>query len=282
MKLIVQADDFAMTDAVAEGILKAARDGILTQTGLMTCGPHAQYYAQRIMHECPHIALGQEINLVSGRPVSNPEDIPTLVNPDGTFIRSRVHKDIDLTDPHHTRYEEAYKEIEAQYLKFRDLVGHQPYFFGLHSYHNAEMMQAMADVQKKYSINGLEDTIKSLNLPLRMGPWYPLNNMPTENGLVKNDKKEVLSLDYQFSFDAKKMFFEGKCGYITDHVKEKDTYTMLHTHAGFIDRDLLDMSTLTMTRVMELDLLCCDEMKKWIKDNDVQLVNFRDIAEGKA
>ena len=33
MRLMVQADDFAMTDAVAEGILKCAREGILTQTG---------------------------------------------------------------------------------------------------------------------------------------------------------------------------------------------------------------------------------------------------------
>lgn len=282
MKLIVQADDFAMTDAVAEGILKAARDGILTQTGLMTCGPHAEYYAKRILSECPHIALGQEINLVSGRPVSNPKDIPTLVDEQGRFIKSRVHKELDLTDPHHTKYEDSYREIEAQYLKFIEIVGHKPYFFGLHSYHNDEMMQAMKDIQEKYDIPGLEDTIGKLNLHIQMGPWYPLKNMPSKDGLVKNDKKEVLSLDYQYSFDAKEMFFSGKCGYITDHVNEENTYTMLHTHAGFIDRDLLDMSTLTMTRVMELDLLCCDEMKKWIKDNNVQLVNFRDVMEGKA
>ena len=282
MKLIVQADDFAMTDAVAEGILKAARDGILTQTGLMTCGPHAEYYAKRILSECPHIALGQEINLVSGRPVSNPKDIPTLVDEQGRFIKSRVHKELDLTDPHHTKYEDSYREIEAQYLKFIEIVGHKPYFFGLHSYHNDEMMQAMKDIQEKYDIPGLEDTIAKLNLHIQMGPWYPLKNMPSKDGLVKNDKKEVLSLDYQYSFDAKEMFFSGKCGYITDHVNEENTYTMLHTHAGFIDRDLLDMSTLTMTRVMELDLLCCDEMKKWIKDNNVQLVNFRDVMEGEA
>ena len=91
MKLVVQADDYAMTDAIAEGILKCARDGILTQTGLMTNGPHATYYAKRMIDECPHVALGQEINLVSGTPLSDPASIPTLVGDDGRILRSVEH-----------------------------------------------------------------------------------------------------------------------------------------------------------------------------------------------
>ncbi len=262
MKLIVQADDFAMTDAVAEGILKAARDGILTQTGLMTNGPHASYYAKRMMEECPHVCLGQEINLVSGRPLYDPKDIPTLVNEDGTLIRSVFHRQMDKTNPHHVTYEDAFKEIEAQYLKFIEIVGHQPYFFGLHSYHNDEMMKAMEDVQNKYNITTIEDMFNRTVLKrTQFGPWYPMGR---KDDLSQNPIQQ---------------FMNGECGYITDYVNDKEAITFLHTHSGYIDKELLDMSTLTFTRVLELDLLCSSEIKQWIKDHRVELVNMRDLVK---
>lgn len=266
MKLVVQADDYAMTDAIAEGILKCAREGILTQTGLMTNGPHAEFYGHKMESECPHIALGQEINLVSGVPVSDPKDIPTLVDENGRLIRSVIHKQIDKTDPHHTRYEDSYREIEAQYLKYLEITGHKPYFFGLHSYHNEEMMQAMNDIIKKYEIRTGEDVIRAAGVEkMQMGPWYDLS---------LGDNKDALK--FQYEQDPIKMWFEGKCGYITDLVGT-DKCGWLHTHAAFLDREVIDMSTLHITRVMELDLLCSPRIKQWVKDNNVQLVNSRDL-----
>ncbi len=280
MKLIVQADDFAMTDALAEGIIKCAKDGILTQTGLMTNGPHAEYYARKIMEECPHIALGQEINLVSGRPISDPKDIPSLVDENGVLIRSVVHKEMDLTDWHHTRYEDSFREIDAQVAKYIEITGHKPYFIGLHSYHNEEMMKAMNDVQDKYDIHDHEKVYQEIGLKPQMGPWYPLKNAIIKEGEpVKNDSAEVTSLDYQINFDAVEMFLNGQCGYITDYVNDPDKVTMLHTHAGYIDKELISMSTLKTTRLVELNLLTSDKIKQWIKDNNVELVNMRDLFE---
>lgn len=269
MKLIVQADDYAMTDAVAEGILKCGRDGILTQTGLMTNGPHAEYYAKRILHECPHVALGLEINLVSGKPLSQPETIPSLVDQKGLLIKSRIHKQLDLDNPHHIQYKEAYQEIEIQYKKFVEITGHQPYFIGLHSYQNQVMLNALQKVQKKYNIFGFFDFLKMTQLKTtQMGPWYPLN---------KNEKNSN-SLDYQISLDPIQMFF-NECGYITDFVNNEESIVLLHTHAGYVDREVIEMSTLHMTRVMELSLLCSDQIKEWINNNRVELINIRDLLK---
>lgn len=266
MKLIVQADDFAITDAVAEGILKCARDGILTQTGLMTNGPHSEYYAERMMKECPHIALGLEINLVSGRPLCKPDEIKTLVDDKGKLIRSVVHREMDQVNPHHVRYEDAYKEIEAQYLKFVEITGYKPHFFGLHSYNNEEMEKAMIDIQSKYHLYSSLELFKIAGRT-ELTPWYPL----------KKQIKEGSSFETQLSLDPLEIFMAGEYGYLTDHVHEKDTIRILHTHAGFIDKDLIDMSTLHMTRIAELNLLCCDEIKKWVKDNQVELINICDL-----
>ena len=267
MKLVVQADDYAMTDAIAEGILKCARDGILTQTGLMTNGPHAAYYAKRMIDECPHVALGQEINLVSGTPLSDPASIPTLVGDDGRLLRSVEHKKIDVTDPDHVSYGDAYKEIKAQIDMFLEIVGSKPCFIGLHSYQNKNMLAALADLAEEYQIDDSFDIAKKLGYPMpQMGPWYTLRP-----GVDNADDYHL-----QLSYDAVKMFLDGECHYITDHVNE-DRVCMLHTHAGFVDRDVLKMSTLTMTRLVELDLLCDNKIKEWIFDNKVTLTNFKEL-----
>lgn len=266
MKLIVQADDYAMTDAVAEGILKCARDGILTQTGLMTNGPHADYYAKRMVDENPHIALGLEINLVSGRPLSDPKDIPTLVDKEGKLLKSGYHRRLDQNEPEHVCYMEAYREIENQIKKFFVLIGKKPCFIGLHSYQNKVMLQALKELEIKYD---LDDAIGIMNKILshkpQMGPWYPL---------YTSDKN---SLDYRFqlSFDPVEMFLNGECAYITDRAEDDDAVCMLHTHAGYVDKDLLDMSTLTMTRLIELNLLCDSRIRKWIENNNVELINMQ-------
>lgn len=53
MKLIVRAADYAMTDSITDGCLKAIRDGILTDVGLMTNNAE---HAQRAVREVPEIS----------------------------------------------------------------------------------------------------------------------------------------------------------------------------------------------------------------------------------
>lgn len=53
--------------------------------------------------------------------------------------------------------------------------------------------------------------------------------------------------------------------------------SVCYMHAEFIDKDVLKMSTLTMTRLVELDLLCNNKIKEWIFDNKVTLTNFKEL-----
>lgn len=51
MKLIVTADDFAITFAGADGVIHAATYGCLTQTGLFANMPSSEYGAKRLLNE---------------------------------------------------------------------------------------------------------------------------------------------------------------------------------------------------------------------------------------
>ena len=270
MKLIVQADDFAMTDGVAEGILKCARDGILTQTGLMTNGPHAEYYAKTMQERYPHVTIGQDLNLVSGKPLSNPKDIPSLVDENGMLLKSGYHKKLDAQGrPNHIPYEEAYLEMEAQIKEYIRILGHKPYYLIGHSYDCENTTKARNDLVVKYDLMTNEkqatyfDTYKMV-----VEPWYP-----------KYDKASAMSqFDLQFnSPDPLQMFKDNKLHYFQDYVDDPDAVCFLHTHAGFIDNDLLYMSSLTITRAKEAAMLCDPYVKQWIKDHGVELIGSREL-----
>lgn len=68
MKLIVRGADYAMTDSITDGCLRAARCGILTDVGLMTNNAAQARYAVNELKKYPHVSVGQDLNLVSGCP----------------------------------------------------------------------------------------------------------------------------------------------------------------------------------------------------------------------
>ena len=50
-------------------------------------------YAKRGVEELkryPHVCIGMDFDVVSGRPAGDPKDIPSLVDEDGIFINSRL------------------------------------------------------------------------------------------------------------------------------------------------------------------------------------------------
>jgi predicted glycoside hydrolase/deacetylase ChbG (UPF0249 family) len=271
MKLIVTADDFAITDAVTDGILKAARDGALTQTGLFSNMEGAEYAVNRLLKEAPHICLGQDINLVCGKPVSDPKLIPSLVQEDGSFKTSGMHRVWDKTEPNHIPYEEAYIEVENQVKRYIELVGHAPEYISGHSYGTEETRKAMDDVAAKYGVIRSDAMYKKLGVG--SGPETAAWNKVTEtdaNGKWKFDAET------QLSRDPLQMFIDGKLEYLTKALKENGI-AHIHTHTGYADRNLFRRSSFTLIRIMEQDFICSPELMNWIKENQVELVNFRNF-----
>ena len=83
-RLIVSADDFGMSPGINAGIVRAHRDGILTDAGLMVNGM-AFDEAVALARENPSLAVGLHLVLVQGRAVSPPAAIPALADASGHF-----------------------------------------------------------------------------------------------------------------------------------------------------------------------------------------------------
>ncbi len=85
--LIVHADDYGLTPAVSEGILRGHRDGILTSTSVLTLapgfGPSARRLASSPIDVGVHLAaVGEDPPLLGAR------EIPTLVDRRGRLASS--------------------------------------------------------------------------------------------------------------------------------------------------------------------------------------------------
>ncbi|HLN62643.1 MAG TPA: ChbG/HpnK family deacetylase, partial [Symbiobacteriaceae bacterium] len=125
--LIVNADDFGLSESVSRGIIAAHRQGILTSTTFMTNFPWAPEMAP-MLAEAPSLGVGVHLNLTTGEPVLAPEQVPTLVDGRGRFVKSMLHL---LT---RVEMSQVRAEWSAQVEKGIQLLGRLPTHLDTHRY----------------------------------------------------------------------------------------------------------------------------------------------------
>jgi predicted glycoside hydrolase/deacetylase ChbG (UPF0249 family) len=87
MKLILHSDDFGLHPAINSAVIDAARSGVLTSTSWMANGSAAEQ-ALKAAQSVPGLGIGVHLNIVRGRPLSHPEEIPSIVDKKGLFFNS--------------------------------------------------------------------------------------------------------------------------------------------------------------------------------------------------
>jgi predicted glycoside hydrolase/deacetylase ChbG (UPF0249 family) len=104
--VIINADDFGLTEGVCAGIVRAIEAGGVTSTTAMVCVPGS---AERLTRWAPRVAgkIGAHLQLTSGAPILPPERVPSLARQDGKFPTRRK----EIQNPNH---EEIFEEWQAQ------------------------------------------------------------------------------------------------------------------------------------------------------------------------
>jgi hopanoid biosynthesis associated protein HpnK len=117
-QLVVNADDFGLSESVNRGILVAHRDGILTSASLLATG-RAFAPAVASARQFPDLALGVHLNVSEGAPVSPVARVATLVNERGNFHLSPVRLAQGLLR-RQVRLADILSEFRAQIIKILD------------------------------------------------------------------------------------------------------------------------------------------------------------------
>lgn len=89
VRLIVNADDFGISESANRAIECAHREGILTSASLMVAGEAAEQAVQMARNN-PGLGVGLHSVLVCGRSVLPPSEIPGLVDARGRFTDQPV------------------------------------------------------------------------------------------------------------------------------------------------------------------------------------------------
>lgn len=116
--LIVNADDFGLNDATTDGIVDSHVAGSVTSTTLMVNAPGTER-ASALARGHPALGVGLHFNLTWGRPVSDPLQVPSLLDASGAFVsRNRLARRILLG---RVPSSQIAIELESQMIRLRDL-----------------------------------------------------------------------------------------------------------------------------------------------------------------
>jgi hopanoid biosynthesis associated protein HpnK len=148
-RLIVNADDFGLSEAVNRAVIEAHENGIVTSTSIMAGGAAFEHAAD-LAARSPTLGVGVHLTLTELRPVA--EAVPSLVGADGRFARHAndfakrwLRGAIALTD--------VRKELDAQIRRVREhgvnpthLDGHQ------HVHALPGIARVVADLAREHGI----------------------------------------------------------------------------------------------------------------------------------
>ena len=242
MKLIVNADDFGLSKGINYGILEAHLNGIVTSTTLMITMPEVEH-AISISKDAPNLKIGLHLNITLGNPITN---CRSLVKKGNIF-----YKPSELPNQDDFKEEEIYEEFKAQYNLFIKKVGKKPTHFDSHLYAHQRYPKAK---------NAIIRLAKEVNLPVR--------------GITTNGFKEVKFFDFfKANSDVNNLYdmFENKISEILScEIAE------IMVHPAYMDEFLQTKSSYNYPRILELEILTDNRMKKLIKTNNIELISYDD------
>lgn len=258
MKLLVQSDDYGITPAAACGVIEGISNGIIRNTGLFANMPWASECVEMIYPYLDKIAFCIDLNASTGFSLLGYDKEPSLCHEDGSFLTSRENRalDTDDNDHDHVNYEETYLEFEAQIRRFVDLTGRLPDYFHSHAYGTKTTHKVIDDLADKYHRIHVLPFMASLGSPYAKLNWVKMGE-PTIQ--VQSDLKSYLLND-------EAGFLKKELGYLV-------------THCGYVDSTLMKLSSFNLVRMKDLEALTCDEVKQWVRDNQIELITFKDILK---
>ena len=151
---------------------------------------------------------------------------------------------------------EIYLETENQVKKFIELVGRPPEYIHMHSVVTPNALQAAIQVAEAYNI-------------------YHSSSLMREYQAVPGtfDSGNLSSIESQLEYNV----LENLLTRDLPSLKQDETYYFI-CHGGYVDSDLLQYSSLTLRRALDLATLLDSRLAEYINNEEIELITYRDLA----
>jgi len=285
-QLIVNADGFGFTRGVNRGIIQAVQHGIVRSTSALANMPAIEE-VKDFQEQFPEVSIGIHFNLSVGKPVSAPEEVRTLVDERGEFLREKFVPKL-LTG--RISLSEMITELDNQVRRLVELGVHPTHFDGHQNKHlYPQFFIAALHAAKKWGIKFM----RSHNRYIFIGGkrrvvklcWYYLSHpqrfvahsvarMLTWYAHINGIKTADRLITPGYVDRSKKSSLETWLG-IIETLPEGTSE--IYCHPGYPDELLARYATYVEERKIEVEVLTSPELFEAIERNGIRLISFKDL-----
>lgn len=277
-QLIVNADDFGMSEAVNDAIICAHRDGVLTSTSLMVSGD-AFESAVKLAKANPGLAVGIHLVTVVGKSVLPRREIPSLVDDEQNFSNNPTAAGLKYFFSPQAR-REIRKEIAAQFEKFHATGLRLSHIDGhLHLHVHPVIFNAALQLGIKYGARRMRVPDEERRLVLGFDPAHAtLKTVHTVlfGGLARYMKRKLRAAGYAVPERVYGNLQSGRMSesyflYALDHLSAATNEIYFHP-ALYADDRALDANQQQCQ--IEFETLMSAKVKARIAQLNVKLTNY--------
>jgi hopanoid biosynthesis associated protein HpnK len=286
-RLIINADDFGLTQGVNRAIVEAHGHGVVTSTTLMANGPAFEDAIQRAK-STSRLSMGCHVVLVDGLPVLGGRKTPTLSDKrahDGRFHESlssfalrALSGRIDA-DEIEAEATAQIRKLQAAGIAVSHLDTHK------HTHIFPQVLRPLLRAARACGVTAVRNPFGPIHLSVlakRPSLWKQYTKVTVLSRLGKTFRRSVteaglLSPDGTVGIVATGALDDRLFESIVDSLPE-GTWELV-CHPGYNDAELGSIRTrLRESRAVELRLLTSPESHELLARSGVQLISYRDLA----
>ncbi|HEX5412672.1 MAG TPA: ChbG/HpnK family deacetylase [Terriglobia bacterium] len=285
-KLIVNADDFGLTQGVNRAILDGHHNGIITSATLIANGG-AFDSAVAACSTAPALGVGVHLNLTQGRPVSPPSRVPSIVTSEGSFypspgslVRQIVKSSVRLGDVE-TELRSQIEKVASAGIRITHLDSHK------HIHLIPQVFNMVLKLARECGIRCIRCPIEPASgalgplLGCRSG-WihvtrqYLLGRALSALAALQSKKVTEAGLHRPKHFYGLSQtgFFDAKVLRTILRSLPEGTSELM-CHPGYVDEALLKTRTrLRAQREIELEALTSQGIRELVADMGIELISY--------
>lgn len=286
MKLVVRADDVGYSKVCNIGSFETVDSGIVTSMDIMLDTPGTVDALERLRNY-PWISVGWHTHFW-GSPILGKDRVPSL------FDASRDGFRVDIASED-VRFEEALSECRAEMELCVKILGRVPDVGGYLIPEESIFGRALKQVHEEYHIVtnfmgkdlgnpdqkiGVEGKWADRSIYVR-GIWEACRPLQADPLTAVGWTDSITAL---LEYDPIRFYTEDESHLL--HVND-GSITVHAWHPGYVDYYVYRRGDYTPPaqcfkdiRTVDVHALCSEEVKNWIRENQIELINMRDALYG--
>ena len=283
-RLIVNGDDFGLSEQVNAAILHAHRHGILTNASLMVSA-RAWRGAVELARATPSLQVGLHLTLVQGRAVLDHRHIPQLTDRDGNFLHNPIRAGLRYFFSARARSQirdECRAQIErflATGLPLAHIDGH------VNIHLHPIVLNSLLELAEEYGIRAMRLTREDLACSLALDSRAALRKRLESGVFARLSRHAEHKLAAAGIVWPDSLFGLHQTGRVDEPYllgllpRLQAGVTELYCHPAFLPCPEVRRWTPDYRRDAELAALTSQAVRRVLEDQQIELIGYRELFQ---